>query len=74
MPIFSQLQYPFDARVFPSSTMIGMGLTPEGVLQNYAIYNFLTDTTLRSEGTDVSKWWVQVILNRDVFSEYVILG
>ncbi|XP_063962640.1 alpha-N-acetylglucosaminidase-like [Lytechinus pictus] len=49
-------KFPFDARQFKNSTMIGMGLTPEGILQNYVMYNFLTDMTWRSESTNVSKW------------------
>ena len=49
-------QGPFEARNFDNSTMIGMGLTPEGILQNYVMYNFLTDMTWRSESTNVSKW------------------
>eukprot|EP00057_Strongylocentrotus_purpuratus_P022811 XP_011677285.1 PREDICTED: alpha-N-acetylglucosaminidase [Strongylocentrotus purpuratus] len=49
-------KFPFEARQFNSSTMIGMGLTPEGILQNYVMYNFLTDMTWRSESMNVSKW------------------
>ncbi|XP_071505649.1 alpha-N-acetylglucosaminidase-like [Diadema antillarum] len=51
-------QAPFDARTFPNSTMIGMGLTPEGIEQNYVMYYFLNDLTWRSEGTDVEEWIV----------------
>ncbi|XP_030853369.1 alpha-N-acetylglucosaminidase-like [Strongylocentrotus purpuratus] len=49
-------QGPFEARNYANSTMIGMGTTPEGIFQNYVMYNFLTDMTWRSGSTNVSKW------------------
>ncbi|XP_041461048.1 alpha-N-acetylglucosaminidase-like [Lytechinus variegatus] len=49
-------QAPFAARKFENSTMIGMGLTPEGIFQNYVMYNFLTDLTWRAESTNVTQW------------------
>uniref|UniRef100_A0A0B7BFH7 Alpha-N-acetylglucosaminidase n=1 Tax=Arion vulgaris TaxID=1028688 RepID=A0A0B7BFH7_9EUPU len=47
---------PFAARAFPNSTMIGIGLTPEGINQNEVIYEFMMENSWRNETRDVDAW------------------
>ncbi len=34
---------PIDAHVAPNSTMIGIGMTPEGINQNYVVYEMMVE-------------------------------
>ena len=36
--------------------MIGIGLTPEGILQNPVVYEFMTETTWYTSKVDLDKW------------------
>jgi alpha-N-acetylglucosaminidase len=47
---------PFIARAFPNSTMIGIGLTPEGINQNEVIYEFMMENSWRNQSRDVDEW------------------
>ncbi|XP_064476970.1 alpha-N-acetylglucosaminidase-like isoform X2 [Ornithodoros turicata] len=47
---------PFVARSANGSTMIGIGLTPEGIEQNDIIYAFMDENDLRTSPVNVDKW------------------
>ncbi|GFN94101.1 N-acetylglucosaminidase, alpha [Plakobranchus ocellatus] len=47
---------PSVARNFPKSTMIGVGVTPEGIHQNEVIYEFMAENSWRKEPRDVYTW------------------
>ena len=54
--IFNPFQGPFEAMVFPDSTMIGTGLTPEGILQNEVVYALSTDVSWQTKKVNVTEW------------------
>lgn len=47
---------PFDAKHFPNSTMVGTGLTPEGINQNEMIYELMNEIGWRQEPVILSEW------------------
>lgn len=47
---------PFDAIRFPNSTLVGLGLTPEGIEQNPVIYELMSELAWRKEPVNLSKW------------------
>ncbi|XP_072260067.1 alpha-N-acetylglucosaminidase [Pyxicephalus adspersus] len=47
---------PFDALSFKNSTMIGTGLTPEGIEQNDMIYELMNEIGWRSKPLNLTKW------------------
>ncbi|XP_012945530.1 alpha-N-acetylglucosaminidase [Aplysia californica] len=49
---------PFNGRKFPNSSMIGIGLTPEGINQNEVMYEFMMENAWRTEPRDVDQWVV----------------
>lgn len=51
-------------RNFPNSTMVGVGITPEGIDQNYIMYEFTLNGTLQSEERDLTKWVVNYARRR----------
>jgi len=47
------------ARVLASNgTLVGIGLTPEGINQNYVMYDFMTEMTLHAQPIDTAKWYI----------------
>ncbi|XP_022102905.1 alpha-N-acetylglucosaminidase-like [Acanthaster planci] len=46
----------FASRMFPGSTMVGTGLTPEGIEQNDVMYGFMNDLTWRTQPVNVTAW------------------
>lgn len=44
--------------------MIGVGITPEGINQNYVMYEFALDQNWYQHPTNISKWINEYILNR----------
>uniref|UniRef100_T1JFM2 Alpha-N-acetylglucosaminidase n=1 Tax=Strigamia maritima TaxID=126957 RepID=T1JFM2_STRMM len=48
---------PFQSRVFPNSTMIGLGLTMEGINQNDVMYELMNEMTWRNESVDLQQWF-----------------
>ena len=50
------LQGPLGARHANDSTMIGIGLAPEAIDQNYVIYEFMLEHTWIREKRDIDKW------------------
>ncbi|KAL5021675.1 hypothetical protein ScPMuIL_000830 [Solemya velum] len=47
---------PFFGRTFPNSTMVGIGLTPEGIFQNEVIYGFMNENAYTKEPREITKW------------------
>ncbi|CAH0560993.1 unnamed protein product [Brassicogethes aeneus] len=47
---------PIQARNAPNSTMIGIGLTPEGINQNYVVYDFMIENAWRDKPRDKKEW------------------
>lgn len=48
---------PFKGRSFPNSTMVGTGLTPEGIEQNDIMYEFMNEMAWRTEPVDDLEVW-----------------
>lgn len=40
-----------------NSTMIGTGLTMEGINQNYVIYDLMSEQAWRTQPTNLSEWF-----------------
>ena len=47
---------PINAAKHPGSTMVGTGITPEGIEQNDVIYLLMNEMGWRSEAVDVMSW------------------
>ncbi|XP_018579109.1 alpha-N-acetylglucosaminidase isoform X1 [Anoplophora glabripennis] len=61
------------ARKEQGSTMIGTGLTPEGINQNYVIYDLMTESAWRSEPANLTDWFTNYTIRRyGANDEYVI--
>lgn len=45
-----------EARELPGSTLIGTGLTPEGINQNYIVYDFMTEVSWRNKSVNLDDW------------------
>ncbi|XP_063220773.1 alpha-N-acetylglucosaminidase isoform X2 [Bacillus rossius redtenbacheri] len=47
----------FEGRNFiANSTMVGTGLTPEGINQNYVVYDLMNEMVWRTRPTNLSEW------------------
>ncbi|KAL1509052.1 hypothetical protein ABEB36_003853 [Hypothenemus hampei] len=46
-----------EARNAENSTMIGTGLSMEGINQNYVIYDLMTEQVWRNESTNLTEWF-----------------
>ena len=44
-----------------NSTMVGLGLTMEGIHQNEVIYEFMMENAYRPKPTDVSTWYEALV-------------
>ncbi|XP_050508396.1 alpha-N-acetylglucosaminidase isoform X2 [Diabrotica virgifera virgifera] len=53
-----------QARHSINSTMIGTGLTPEGINQNYVIYDLMTEQAWRKESANLTTWFENYALRR----------
>ncbi|XP_031634648.1 alpha-N-acetylglucosaminidase-like [Contarinia nasturtii] len=53
-----------NVKQFPNSSMVGVGITPEGINQNYIMYEFALDRSWYQDSTDIPKWIKQYTLNR----------
>lgn len=61
------------ARNEANSTMIGTGLTPEGINQNYVIYDLMTESAWRTEPANLTEWFTNYTIRRyGRRDEYVI--
>lgn len=47
-----------DARNMINGTMVGMGITPEGINQNYVMYEFALEMGWSMNTNSVSDWFV----------------
>lgn len=47
----------FEARNMNGSTMVGTGLTPEGINQNYVIYELMNEMAYRKKPVNLDKWF-----------------
>lgn len=47
---------PFEALNFPNSTMVGIGMTPEGIEQNPVMYELMSELAWRKEPVNLAKW------------------
>ncbi|KAM9774055.1 alpha-N-acetylglucosaminidase [Syngnathus typhle] len=47
---------PFRASRFPNSTMVGVGMTPEGIEQNPVMYELMSELAWRKEPVNLVKW------------------
>lgn len=47
---------PFQALSFPNSTIVGIGMTPEGIEQNPVIYDLMSELAWRKEPVNLAKW------------------
>ena len=56
--VYISMQGPFIGRSFPNSSMIGTGLTPEGIFQNEAIYEFMNENAYVKESRNLTEWFV----------------
>ncbi|GLH16523.1 Alpha-N-acetylglucosaminidase [Gryllus bimaculatus] len=54
----------FNARSMNGSTMVGIGLTPEGINQNYVVYDLVLDLTWRTEPVNLTLWFSSYVHRR----------
>ncbi|XP_056433195.1 LOW QUALITY PROTEIN: alpha-N-acetylglucosaminidase-like [Gadus chalcogrammus] len=47
---------PFQALSFPNSSLVGLGIAPEGIEQNPVIYELMSELAWRKEPVNLSKW------------------
>ncbi|XP_065341007.1 alpha-N-acetylglucosaminidase [Cloeon dipterum] len=45
-----------EARLFPNSTMVGIGITPEGINQNYVMYDLMLENSWRRGPVNLTQW------------------
>ncbi|XP_038634429.1 alpha-N-acetylglucosaminidase-like isoform X2 [Scyliorhinus canicula] len=47
---------PFEARLFPNSTMVGTGITPEGIEQNDVVYELMNEIGWCKKPLNLTEW------------------
>lgn len=52
----SVFQGVFDGRSLENGTMVGTGLTPEGINQNYVVYDLMNEMAWRTEPANLTEW------------------
>ncbi|XP_015925150.2 alpha-N-acetylglucosaminidase isoform X1 [Parasteatoda tepidariorum] len=57
-------ELPFEGRTFNGSTMIGTGLTPEGIETNDIVYELMNEMAWRIQPVDLDKWIENYALRR----------
>ncbi|XP_053394344.1 alpha-N-acetylglucosaminidase-like isoform X2 [Mercenaria mercenaria] len=55
---------PFNARKFVNSTMIGTGLTPEGIFQNEVMYEIMNENAYAASPRNLTEWFSDFARNR----------
>lgn len=55
---------PAAALAYPNSTMVGTGLTPEGINQNYFIYELMIERGFYASSTNLTQWVVDYVKRR----------
>jgi len=61
---------PIEARMFPNSTLIGIGMSPEGIDQNEVMYEFMSEHSWRSEVRNTTDWVVAFAQQRYGIDNY----
>ncbi|XP_025109026.1 alpha-N-acetylglucosaminidase-like isoform X2 [Pomacea canaliculata] len=64
---------PSVARKFNNSTMIGTGLTPEGIFQNEVIYEFMNENAWRDGPRDIDSWLASYIQQRYNYTSSAVI-
>ncbi|XP_026666657.1 alpha-N-acetylglucosaminidase [Ceratina calcarata] len=63
----------FAARNMKNSTMVGTGLTPEGINQNYVVFELMNEMAYRKEPVDLNKWFENYAQRRyGAWNEYAV--
>ncbi|WAR22879.1 ANAG-like protein [Mya arenaria] len=57
-------QGPFLGRHFEGSSMIGTGLTPEGIFQNEVVYEFMNENAYAPAPRNLTQWFSEFARNR----------
>lgn len=53
--------------------MIGTGLTPEGINQNYVVYDLMSEMAWRSESANLTEWFASYSTRRyGIREEHVV--
>ncbi|XP_018597361.2 alpha-N-acetylglucosaminidase isoform X1 [Scleropages formosus] len=47
---------PFEALRYPNSTLVGLGMAPEGIEQNPVVYELMSELAWRKEPVNLAKW------------------
>lgn len=47
---------PFEAARFPNSSLVGLGMAPEGIEQNPVVYELMSELAWRKEPVNLPKW------------------
>ncbi|XP_072105359.1 alpha-N-acetylglucosaminidase [Mobula birostris] len=55
---------PFKARAFPNSTMVGTGITPEGIEQNDVVYELMNEISWCQKPLNLTEWAVSYAQRR----------
>lgn len=55
---------PFEGRTFPNSSMIGTGLTPEGIEQNDAMYELMNEMAFLKTPVNIDNWFRDFVRRR----------
>ncbi|XP_076826450.1 alpha-N-acetylglucosaminidase [Brachyhypopomus gauderio] len=55
---------PFEALRFPNSTLVGLGVAPEGIGQNPVVYDLMTEMAWRRGPVDLAEWASQYAARR----------
>nr|XP_034181027.1 alpha-N-acetylglucosaminidase [Osmia lignaria] len=65
----------FEGRSMKNSTMIGTGLTPEGINQNYVIYELMNEMAYRRKPVNLDNWFENYASRRyGVWNEYAVIA
>jgi len=60
---------PIEAFNFENSSMVGIGLTPEGINQNYFVYELFSEVGYSMKSVDTDKW-IEDFVERRFLLEY----
>lgn len=60
---------PLDALEYSNGTMLGIGLTMEGIYQNYIVYDLTLEMSWTSKPIDYAEWVIQFTKQRYHSSE-----
>jgi len=58
------MQSVIDGRGFESSSMVGTGLTMEGIDQNYIVYDHMLEMGWKNRTFDLNNWYDEYIVRR----------